>query len=170
MKKIEYKNKMYYFSDHGWINATGGIVEYATNLILNIEYVRNSALDSLSFEEIEAIAVSYENNRNYDLAISAIETHLESVKDFDEKCNLITRLIGYNRRIIQPHTTIQIFSDNLYSLQFNCAALTSVAAAYIDVDDKSNAKIYNTRAKKYARTKQEYTYVKKVRSRFEKDK
>ena len=47
MKKFEYKNKIYHLLSSGWIDRTGCIVDYATNIQLNAVFKTENNLEKL---------------------------------------------------------------------------------------------------------------------------
>ena len=151
MDTIEYQGKTYERGRNGKWAYNNVYVSDVLNRTLNREFERMTDINSLSFEELWDKGALYKGSGDYVRAIRYFERALEIDPNRREIYYMLASMTSCYRSLNTPQNAIALFEK--YKRYASAPLLTSVGAAYADLEDYVNAEACAKRA--YAMTMDE---------------
>lgn len=141
MDKIEYQGIVYRRTNSKWVDDRNLIVHEALQNKLNHLFIENLDCSEYSAEELIKEGDKFKESSSYSIAISFYE---KAILNCDEKTLyfVLPRITSCYRKCNMPRRVIELFSDTKkkYGTDFiTPVLLTSVAAAYCDLEEYNNA-------------------------------
>lgn len=144
MEEIEYNGKIYYRNQGKWYERSTHIEECKTKQYeLNNFYNQHINLENKKYSELIALADEYKKSYSYDMAIKLYNKAIEKSKDVENIKYILPRITSCYRKKGQAEKAIILYSDvkKKYGEEIiNAVMLTSIAAAYCDINQTGNAK------------------------------
>lgn len=140
--KLEYQGKTYYRNNTKWVDRDFMVVPLYLQHILNTLWHDEEAATAMSYEEAKAEGDRLKQSESYTLAIKYYELSLKQVENEAQISVVLPRITSCYRKINRPRKVIELFSEVKAAWGegiINEAMLTSVAAAYCDLDEPENA-------------------------------
>lgn len=146
MDQISFEGKTYTLRGAKWTIGFEIVCETMQKK-LNKAFEMQNDINALSFEELWEKGSHYKENGDYFLAIKYFEKALEKEPDRKEIRWMLASLSSCYRSIKQPKKSITLFDCyKNKKLYISAPLLTSVGAAYMDIEDVTNAKKMADRA------------------------
>ena len=142
MDIYEYEGKVYTRRSLKWVDKDHMVVPLYLQNILNTLFYRDQDLSDMSYDDAKREGDKAKHSESYSLAIKYYECALDKADSFIRVSVVLPRITSCYRKNNQPRKVIELLSD--MKLQYgekiiNEALLTSVAAAYCDLDEPENA-------------------------------
>ena len=140
--EIEYNGKTYSRNNSKWVDSNSFVVPSYLQNILNTLVYKDSDISLLNYEEAKAEGDMCKAAESYNLAVKYYEQALEKADSFMRVSVVLPRITSCYRKNNQPRRVIELLSEMkaAYGEEIiNEALLTSVAAAYCDIDEPENA-------------------------------
>lgn len=140
--KMDYEGKTYKRYNGNWIDSSYMIAPLIVQEALDKRYAQSLSLEHYSVEELIKLADEFKNNESY---ILAAKHYREAISRADrDTCRYIyPRLTSCLRKIGRSREAVEIISliKKKYGMELiTPVLLTSVAAAYCDLNEFGNAK------------------------------
>ena len=141
MDKIEYQGEVYTRRGSKWVDTRNFVAYEGLQKILNAIYIKNLDSTSYSVEELVKEGDRLKESSSY---LTAIDFYEKALADCDEVTHqyILPRVTSCYRKVNMPRKVIELFSDtkSKYGSDFiTPVLLTSVAAAYCDLQEYENA-------------------------------
>lgn len=141
MEKMKYNDKVYKKINGCWYDNTNMKVPRVLQKELDSKEFENMNVEDKSVYEIVQLANDYKDGKNYYRAKTMYEKIFDKLK-IDEIRSLAARLTSCYRGIGEPENAIDFFHmiyEKYDSKILSAPLCTSLAAAYMDLDDEMNA-------------------------------
>ena len=142
MDKLILEGKTYIRQSGKWVDSRNMVVHEGLQRDLNKEFVKQIQLDSLSIEECLAQGDAFKNSGSSALALKFYEKAADKA-DRQTMSYILPRMTSCYRQTGQAQKAIDILTKATHQFgrgMVTPALLTSVAAAYCDLEDYARAK------------------------------
>lgn len=147
IEKIVYNGKSYSRIKGKWVDKNYISVPHMQRA-LDAEYYKSLDLDNMTMEEVMAIADEFKDNESADSASSLYNSILSSSTG-PHLVGLLSKLSSCYRKIGKPQSAIELYEEvkkNYGENPISSAFLTSVGAAYCDLEKYEEAKRFADKA------------------------
>lgn len=143
-QEIKYEGKTYYKRNGRWYDKqTNCETTYNIQSKLNRIYNEKINYSNLDYHEIIKIADGYNISKSYLMAIKAYEIAIKKTVEVKEIRYILPRITSCYRKNNQSNQAIKLYTNISKEYGSNIldgALLTSIAAAYIDIQEYEKAK------------------------------
>lgn len=140
--ECEYNGNTYYRNNSKWVDKDSLVVPTYLQNILNALAYNELDVSVMSYKEAKEEGDKCKRSETYPLAIKYYRHALEKADSFQQVSVVLPRITSCYRKTNQPKKVIELLSDMKICYGesiINEALLTSVAAAYCDLDEPENA-------------------------------
>jgi hypothetical protein len=138
----EYEGKKYRRYDAKWVDESGMVVPVVLQNALNKLAFAEESLDEMDYATAKSEGDKFKKSESYLLAVRYYEVALSKATTRGQIASLLPRMTSCYRRIHRPQRVIELMSaaKEKYGEEIVTEILlTSVAAAYCDLDQPENA-------------------------------
>lgn len=141
MEKVEYNGEIYTRRNSKWVDGSNLAVCESLQRTLNRLYLEQLDYSQYTVDELVAEGDKFKESSSYQSAISFYEKALESCDEVTYKY-VLPRITSCYRKSNMPQRVVDLFTETkkIFGTDFiTPVLLTSVAAAYCDLQEYENA-------------------------------